>query len=123
MNSYRILSESGETSSWNMAKIAGQLNWLYSQSRNKVNGEKVYKGRKFPSFILQRGERRWHTGFEMQDSCRRDWMRIEATGHLPRLLIETEWGSVCLNNELAQFFIDTNEIAHLRANGWFFRVE
>lgn len=122
-NSYRIESETGETSAWNMEKISKQMNWLYSTSRNKTNGAKTYKSRKFGPFVMQRGERRWQTGFEMQDTCRRDWMKIEATGHLPRLYIETEFGSVYLNNELAQFFIDTSEIANLRANGWFFKVE
>lgn len=122
-NTYRMDVGDNDQRAWNMEEITEQLNWMYIKSRNKVNGKPTYKSRKFPGHIIQKGEQRWAKGFRMQDECRRLWNSIQDTGHLPRLYVETKWGEVRLNNDLAEFFIESSQIADNAANGWKFRVE
>lgn len=122
-NSYRIESETGETSAWNMDEITSQMGYLYSRSRSKHNGKPVYKNRAFPGYRKQRGSGIWAEAFNKQDAVRMNWKRIEEQGELPHLYLECPFGEVRLNQDLAEFFLSTSEIANLYVSGWRFTAK
>jgi hypothetical protein len=122
-NSYRLYSDVENIPYWNMAEIVAQLPFLYSKGRNKVNGKPAYKSRAFPGYLKQRGQGIWQEAFTKQDAARQKWREIEMAGQMPHLYLETTFGRVRLNNDLAEFFLETSEIANLYVSGWRFTAE
>lgn len=122
-NTYRLESEKEGIPYWDVDKIFTQLNWLYSKTRSRINGKPVYKARTFPGYYEGRAADKWQKAFTKQDEIKTLYRKIEATNHLPRLYIETVFGSVLLNSDLAEFYMSNSEVANLHAKGWNFRVE
>ena len=122
-NSYKLYTNEENIPYWNREEIASQMPHVYSIGRNKTNGNRVVKQRNFPGYVKMRGATPVLDAFIYQDKVRRDWRKIEEAGELPHLYMTCPFGEVRLNQELAEYFLETSEIAELHVRGWRFTAK